>query len=103
MTDSFLNNYINMSHSIISVCITKTQTHLFMFFLSTLFTGGGVHSTMLNAVNPGLRTQTTEIQICSCLNYQISKTNNTSAIDRDVGGKQTTSGLTDSYRHILMS
>lgn len=64
---------------------------------------GGVHSTMLNAVNPGLRPQTTEIQICSCLNYRISKTNNTSALDRDAAGKQTTSGLTDGYRHILMS
>ena len=65
--------------------------------------GVGVHFTMLNAVNPGLRPQTTEIQICSCLNYRISKTNNKSAFDRDAGGKQTTSGLTDGYHHILMS
>lgn len=76
---------------------------IFPCFLSTLFKGGGAHSTMLNAVNPGLRPQTTEIQICSSLNYQISKTNNKSALDRDAGGKQTTSGLTDGYHHILMS
>lgn len=58
---------------------------------------------MLNAVNPGLRSQTTEIQICSCLNYRISKANNTSALDSDAASKQTTSGLTDDCRHILMS
>lgn len=77
---------------------------MFLIFLSTLFKDGGVHPTMLNAVNPGLRPQTTEIHICSCFNYQISKkTNNKSASDRDAGVKQTTSGLTDSYRRVLMS
>lgn len=45
---------------------------------------------MLNAVNPGPRLQTTEIHICSCLNYQIYKTNNESALDRAADGKQTT-------------
>lgn len=97
-----------MSHSIFfSLCISPRHKLIFPCFflllLSTLFMVGGVHSTMLNAVNPGLRPQTTEIQICSCLNYQISKTNNKSALDRDAGGKQTSSGLTDGYRHIPMS
>lgn len=79
-------NYINMSH----VNITMTQTHFSMFFLllSTVFVRGGVHSTMLNAVNPGLRPQTAGTQIC-CFNYQISKTNNKSALDRDTSGKLT--------------
>lgn len=103
MTDSFMSNYINTSDSIFSVYITGHKLIFPCFFLSSLFKGGGVHSTMLNAVNPGLRPQTTEIQICSCLNYRISKTNNTSALDRDAAGKQTTSGLTDGYHHILMS
>lgn len=58
---------------------------------------------MLNAVNPGPRPQTTEIQICSCLNYRLSKTNNKSDLDRDASGKQTTSGLIDGYNRSLMS
>lgn len=87
-----------MSH----VNITMTQTHFSMFFLllSTLFVRGGVRSTMLNAVNPGLRPQTAGTQIC-CFNYQISKTNNKSALDRDTSGKQTCWGLTGGYRRIL--
>lgn len=87
-----------MSH----VNITMTQTLFSMFFLplSTLFVRGGVHSTMLNAVNPGLRPQTAGTQIC-CFNYQISKTNNKSALDRDTSGKQTRWGLTGGYRRIL--
>lgn len=83
-----------MSH----VNITMTQTHFSMFFLllSTLFVRGGVYFTMLNAVNPGLRPQTAGTQIC-CFNYQISKTNNKSALDRDSSVKQTRWGLPGGY------
>lgn len=73
---------------------------VFFLLLSSLFVRGGVHSTMLNAVNPGLRPQTTGTQIC-CFNYQISKTNNESALDRDTSVKQTRWGLTGGYRRIL--
>lgn len=71
----------------------------FFLLLSTLFVRGGVHSTMLNAVNPGLRPQTAGTQIC-CFNYQISKTNNKSALDRDTSGKPTRWGLTGGYRRV---
>lgn len=34
---------------------------------------GGTLYNAINTVKPGLRPQTTEIQICGCLNYRISK------------------------------
>lgn len=68
--------------------------------LSTLFVRGGVHSTMLNAVNLGLRPQTAGTQIC-CFNYRISKTNNKSALDRNTCGKQTCCGIRGGYRCFL--
>lgn len=79
-----------MSH--VNITMTQTQFSVFFLLLSTLFVRGGVRSTMLNAVNLGLRPQTAGTQI-RCFNYQISKTNNKSALDRDTCGKHTCWGI----------
>lgn len=92
-----MKNYIRVSERLCSQKFQHTNSSFFVVVvgvvLSSLFNGGGLHSTMLSAVNPGLRPQTTEIQICGCLNYWISKTNNKPAFDRDAAGEQTTSGF----------
>lgn len=88
-----------MTNSIFfSMSITMTQTQIFW---NHPVYGGQVHSTMLNAVNPTHKAP--DNRNTNLLNYRTSKTNNKSSLDRGAGGKQTTPGPTNGYRHIPMS